>query len=94
MKAQTADSDMPGSGAFNTPSPRERWTSTSTLQMAAIFSIFFLLLLFTAGKRDTEEWADAGASSVSVNISRLYKSTMNDGRLEALAEATKIPDVV
>lgn len=32
VKAQTADSDMPGSGAFNTSSPTESWTSTSTLQ--------------------------------------------------------------
>lgn len=59
VKAQTADSDMLGSGAFNTPSPRERWTSTSALQKAAIFHF----LLFTMGKRDTEKWADAVASS-------------------------------
>lgn len=65
------------------------------LPLLCKWQLFFpFFLLFTAGKRDTEEWADAGASSVSVNISRLYKSTMNDGRLEALAEAAKILDVV
>lgn len=32
--------------------------------------------------------------AVSVNISSLYKSATNNGRLEALAEATKIPDVI